>query len=355
MWDHFDIVSTLLQQAHRNLSAAQVQKLGKLRLRSFNQAKKQFVLPLPRLIALSQEQPVRLIVDYVLMGRDTATLTFPFNYLYNYNTGKMQPTLYVLFVLAQVGESLYPIALEFWGQQEWALEQDIYLTKRDVAEAEILGLAERGLEIEEVLFDAGFCSKAFLDALAELEIPYICRFPRSWQIECLGQQGKAADWMQDNRRFFFDRYRGCFLDSAQGVFGQHSVQLVAVANSRQKLDSRKYYCLLTNQLNLKPTQVLRHYLQRGQIEWFFRQLKSYLGLMAFHRHHPDEALIPHFQLRCAAFILVQDFAKDVGLTIFEALRFFKTLSLSEIQQRLKSYWLQWAQFLVNTSTQQVTT
>ena len=52
--NHFAIISVLLQHTHRNLSAHQVKKLGQLKHRGFQKAKKQFVLPLPKLIALSQ-------------------------------------------------------------------------------------------------------------------------------------------------------------------------------------------------------------------------------------------------------------------------------------------------------------
>lgn len=70
---------------------------------------------------------------------------------------------------------------------------------------------------------------------------------------------------------------------------------------------------------------------------------------AFHRHHPDEALIPHFQMRCAAFVMLQDYAWGEGLTLFQALTEFRLLSQSEIRMRLGFYWSQWEQSLVDPS------
>lgn len=68
---------------------------------------------------------------------------------------------------------------------------------------------------------------------------------------------------------------------------------------------------------------------------------------AFHRHHPDEALIPHFQMRCAAFVILQAYAADSGQTLFQALTEFRSLGQAEIQLRLKVYWSQWEQHLVD--------
>lgn len=67
---------------------------------------------------------------------------------------------------------------------------------------------------------------------------------------------------------------------------------------------------------------------------------------AFHRHYPDEALIPHFQMRCAAFVILQEYAADSRLTLFQALTEFRTLSQAEIQLRLRRLWTQWEQHLV---------
>jgi hypothetical protein len=347
--NHFAIISVLLQHTHRNLSAHQVKKLGQLKHRGFQKAKKQFVLPLPKLIALSQGQPVRLIMDYVLIGRNTREITFPFNYTFNPNSWRMEPTIFVLFILAEIGDKVYPVFLDFWGQEEWETDDGLHLTKLDVARSAVLSLHEQGLEIGELLFDAGFCSKAFVMELQTFKIPFVCRFPRSWKLYNKGEGRTAAQLFRNNRKFFYDRHLGCHLIARRGQFADQAVKLVAVANTRQKLDERKYYCLLTNQVKLNHTEILRHYKFRGKIEAFFKVLKSYLGMGAFHRHHPDEALIPHFQMRCAAFVILQDYAADAGRTLFQALAEFRLLSQPEIRLRLSVYWFHWAQHLVDPS------
>lgn len=347
---HFAILSVLLQHTHRNLSAHQVKKLGKLKHAPFQKAKKQFVFPLQKVIALSRKQPVRLILDYVLIGRNTRQITFPFNYTFNPNSYRLEPTIFTLFVLAEIGQALYPVFLDFWAQEEWEQDDALYLTKLDVAQAAVLSLYEQGLEISEVLFDAGFCSKAFLAKLQTFKIPFICRFPRTWNLVVRGQGRRPAALFRKNRAFYYDRHKACYLIAKKGRFAEHAVKLVAVANSRKKLDKRHYYCLLTNRLSLNHTEILRHYGHRGRIEGFFRTLKSYLGLCAFHRHHPDEALIPHFHLRCAAFVLIQAYVSDTKQTIFQALEQFRTCSTSEIQQLLQKHWLEWELHLVDPST-----
>jgi hypothetical protein len=249
---YFAITRLLLQHTHRSLSAHQIKKLGKLSHRSFQRAKKAFVLPTKYLIALSRKQPVRLILDYVLVSRTSQEITFPFNYVLNPNTRRLEPTMFILFVVAEIQGQLYPVHLDFWAQEEWAEGDGLYLTKIDVAKAAILQLREQGLEIAEVLFDAGFCSQSMLRDLAELEIPYICRFSRCWNIESTtGLTAASARLFTDNRAFYYDRHRACFLASVTGTYAGHAVKLVAIANSRQKLDERRYYCLITNQTHLR--------------------------------------------------------------------------------------------------------
>ena len=347
---HFAITRVLLQHTHRSLSAHQIKKLGKLPPRPFQKAKKEFVLPTKYLIALSRKQPVRLILDYVLVSRTMEEITFPFNFVLNPNTRRLEPTMFILFVVAEIDGRLYPVHLDFWAQEEWAEGDGLYLTKIDVAKAAIVRLQEQGLEIAEVLFDAGFCSQAMLRDLAELEIPYVCRFSRSWNIETASGLAASASLFTNNRAFYYDRHKECFLASVTGTFAGHAVKLVAIANSRQKLDQRRYYCLLTNQTELRHTEVFRHYLKRGRIEWLFKVLKSYLGMLAFHRHHPDECLIPHFQMRCAAFVVVQEYARETGTTLFKALQAFREMNQAEIQLLLRPYWDHWGQHLVAPST-----
>ena len=95
---------------------------------------------------------------------------------------------------------------------------------------------------------------------------------------------------------------------------------------------------------------MKRYAGRGRIEWFFKIMKSYLGLEAFYRHNPDSSLIPNFNLRAAAFVLVQDFAKDVGLTIPQALMKLRKMTALEAELALRRYWCNWAESLVQTTT-----
>lgn len=102
-------------------------------------------------------------------------------------------------------------------------------------------------------------------------------------------------------------------------------------------------------MKLNHTELLRHYKYRGKIEAFFKILKSYLGMGAFHRHHPDEALIPHFQMRCAAFVMLQEYSAASGQTLFQALTEFQGICQPEIQLRLSSHWSHWTQHLIDPS------
>lgn len=351
--NNYAILQSLLQNSQRNLSMNQIRQLANLTKRQAYKAHKEFCLPLGQIISMSQQEPVRLILDYVLISRDMQTLTYPFNYVLNTNTYQLKPTLFVLFILAEVRGKYYPIFLDFWAQEEWEQSDAIYISKFDVAKSALCEVYEKGLEISEVLFDAGFCSKAFLDELQDFEIPYICRLPRNrklWLSPLVGK--KAAEIFRNNRQFYYDRYRKCYVNDCIGQYGNHETKLVAVANRRHKLDERKYYCLLTNQTELTGAQVLKRYMGRGRIEWFFKIMKSYLGLEAFYRHNPDSSLIPNFNMRAAAFVLVQDFACDMDFTIPQALMQLRKMSALEAELVLKRYWLNWAESIVKTTTGQ---
>ena len=343
---HFKALCAILQNAHRNLSANEAKKLAGLSHRAFQQAKKEFAMPLNRIIQMSKQRPVRLILDYVLIGRTCKFITFPFNLTFNPNTQQLQPTLFLLFALAEVEGELYPIEIDFWANEDWEPEDGLYLSKNDVAKSMITGLVEKGLEFYEVLFDAGFPSEDLLNELDDLEIPYICRIKSNWQISAYGLKRSAKEMFSKKRRFFFDRHLNCFLFSRKGHFGSHEVKLVAVANTRQKLLKRQFYCLLTNRTELKHTQVLRHYQKRGKIEWFFKVMKSYLGLAAFFRHHPDESLLPHFHFRCSAFVVLQSYAKSLSLSFFKALQKLKKMSWNEAQKVLEPHWCKWSESLM---------
>ena len=349
---HFNALCAILQNAHRNLSANEAKQIAGLSHRAFQKAKKEFAMPLQRIIRLSQERPVRLILDYVLISRNCKFITFPFNLTFNPNTQRFQPTLFLLFALAEIDGDLYPLQMDFWANEDWEPDDGLYLTKNDVAKSMITGLVEKGLQFFEVLFDAGFPSEDLLNELDDLNIPYICRIKSSWKISAYGLKRSAKEMFNKKRRFYFDRHQGCFLFSRKGHFGNHEVKLVAVANTREKLLNKKFYCLLTNRKELKHTQILRDYQKRGKIEWFFKVMKSYLGLAAFFRHHPDESLLPHFHLRCAAFVLLQSYAKSMSKSLFQALKALKKMTWEEVQNSLMQHWQDWSESLMNPTKNQ---
>jgi len=345
--NHFSILCTLLQHAQRKFSATSIRKLTKLSERKFQRAKGQFKLPTPQIIAKSKSRPVRLIIDYVLISRNSKTLTYPFSLIFNQNNNQFGPTLSMLFAIAEIDGQYYPVAFDFWTQQEW--DPVNFFSKNELAKYMITSLYEQGLVIEELLFDAGFCSAEFLNELNELQIPYVCRMKSAWKIDSYGLKRNARQMFGLSRRFYFDRHKSCYVFSRTGQFGDHKVKLVAIANSRQRLEEKKFYCLITNQVKLKHTQIFRHYLKRGKIEWFFKMMKSYLGLEAFFRHDPDVALIPHIMMRCAGFVLVQALAKSWKRSIESTLHELKQRSISEAQECLKEIFDQWAESLIEST------
>jgi len=344
---HFSILSTLLQHAQRKYSATRIRKLSNISHRKFQKAKHQFKLPTAQIIARSRSQPVRLIIDYVLLSRPGKSLTFPFNLLYNQNNNQFGPTLCLLFAIAELDGKYYPIAFDFWTQQEW--DPVNFFSKNELAKYMITSLYEQGLVIRELLFDAGFCSAAFLNELNDMQIPYICRMKSAWTIYSYGAKRSARQMFGLGKRFFFDRHKSCYMFSRKGQFGNHQAKLVAIANNRERLESKQFYCLITNQLKLGDAQVLRHYLKRGKIEWFFKMMKSYLGLEAFYRHHPDDSLIPHIEMRCAGFVLAQELAANWKMSVEGALHKLNGLSVFEAKRSLKDIYDRWAESLIDST------
>ena len=142
-----------------------------------------------------------------------------------------------------------------------------------------------------------------------------------------------------------------FLKSTRGVYANHEVQLVVVADTKEKLKERNFYCLITNCLNLKYPQVMRCYSQRGKIEFFFKKLKSYLGITSFHSHQ-EETLRNHLHFSLAGYIIVQQLAQDKNLTFYQALQSLKIQSRDQMETELEPLWAYWQKSLVNIASQE---
>jgi len=242
---------------------------------------------------------------------------------------------------------------DFWTQQEW--DPVNFFSRNELAKFMIISLYEQGLVIKELLCElcpygyAGFCSAEFLDEINDLQIPYVCRIRSDWGIESYGAKRKANQMFGLGKCFFFDRHKSCYVFSRKGQFGNHRAKMVAIANSRERLEAKQFYCLLTNQRKLSDSRVLRHYMKRGKIEWFFKMMKSYLGLGAFFRHHPDEALIPHIEMRCAGFVLAQELAANWKMSVEGALHKLNGLSILEAKQSLKDIFDRWSESLIDST------
>jgi len=176
--DHFDILCSLLKQSNRNLSNHRIRKLTKLNSRQFYRRKQEFILPLKHVISISQTQPVRLILDYVLISGKLQIINRPFSLVHNPANSHTESCLVILFVLAQVDDQLYPMALDFWEAETFLTQEgEAYFDKIELAENLMIQLLQAGLNISEVLCDAGFTRADFLKLLNQMKIPYICRFP----------------------------------------------------------------------------------------------------------------------------------------------------------------------------------
>lgn len=145
-----------------------------------------------------------------------------------------------------------------------------YKSKSELAE-EMLEKLISVYNIERVIFDAGFCVPSLLKMLDFLSIKYICRYPKSRKLIYKNKSAKVESIFKNatNASYYYYKDNG-YLNSSLAKYADHDVQIVVVANTKEKLIKKDFYCLLTNDLDLKYPTVLKTYKKRGKIEDLFK-------------------------------------------------------------------------------------
>lgn len=272
----------------------------------------------------------RLILDYVIVESDMWVINKPFNLIKNHNTNNYEPCLVILVAALEIKGKVYPIDFAFWQSEIMTGEDEVYLTKNEIAE-EMINRLVRSYKIKEIIFDAGFCDPFLLETISKLGINYICRFPKSRKIKRVNNSENAKKIFKDSRNGEFYYYKGNgYLNSCIGEYANHKIQLVVVANKKDKLISKDFYCLLTNNLNLKYPTVLKNYKNRGKIEDLFKKLKTYMGLTVTNRHNEDY-IIDRINLTFTGFVIVQEYSSKIKKTFHRTLEHIKGLN----QRKLK--------------------
>ena len=325
-----ELMSSFLEKAHRKLADIEIYK-NKLSYADFKSTKKLLGIKFYNTNNFASKSS-RLLLDYVLIEANMTIINKPFNLLYNQNTKRYEPCLVILVASLEIEGKVYPIDFNFWISQHMIEPEqgEEYLTKSQIAETMIERLVKK-FNITEIIFDAGFCVPSLLLKINSLNIKYICRFPKSRNITHNDKKANASKIFKDslNQDFYYYHNNG-YLKSTIGQYADHNIQMVVVANTKEKLILKDLYCLITNNINLKYPTVLKTYKKRGKIEDLFKKLKTYLGLTVCNRHN-EEYFTDRFNLAITAFIIIQDYSQKSKMTFHKALSHIKNKNFIDIK------------------------
>ena len=267
----------------------------------------------------------------------------PYNIIYNHASGKHEPCLVILFIVLLVDNEIYPISTEFWISETMMFDDEIYRKKTEIAEYIIKNLLNIGMEIDRVLFDAGFNVPDFISFLNIKNIEFIARISKTKKMDN-GNTIKELFSDKRNGEFYYYHKYG-FTNYIDVEYAKTLSRLVVICDSSTKLKDRDFYCILSSSLDISYTETIRIYSLRSKIESFFRNLKSYIGLSSPRNHNQDK-ITSHINFCLAMHLLVQHISKKKKLTFYQALIFIKKESLSKIIREFSAYWKQIAEMFV---------
>ena len=130
--------------------------------------------------------------------------------------------------------------------------------------------------------------------------------------------------------FFYNKVG--YIHKKEVSFYDEVSTLVVVANKREKLLNRDFYCLISTEKK-SYTEIFRSYKERFKIEVFFRNMKNYIGLERSRNHHQDK-IFNHFALCIFSYILVENLSKKINKTFFLSLIYIQTNEIKIVEKML---------------------
>lgn len=263
---------------------------------------------------------------------------FPFNPIYNYNLHCGKNCLVMMFIAFESKGKLYPILFDYWISEVYYDEDEQYFTKDEIFIRSVDYLIKSGLNIETMLFDAGFFHKAILTKLSGFGIEIVTRCPKGRLVTTNKGKQKAKDIFFESYNgdfYYFHRYES-FINSAPAEVLGKPGQIVGIANNRKGLLEKNLFFLFSSNLELTAPEILRLYKTRWKIESFFKILKSYLSLSVFYRNN-YEYVNERINLALAGFIVIQEMASRTKRSFYQTLKLFQDGKLEDLfQQAFKS-------------------
>jgi len=226
-----------------------------------------------------------------------------------------------MFIAFESNGKLYPILFDYWISEVYYDEDEQYFTKDEIFIRSIDYLIEAGLNIETMLFDAGFFHKSILTKLAGFGIEIVTRCPKGRVVTTDNGKQKAKDIFLDSYNgdfYYFHRYESFINSTPAEVLGQPG-QIVGIANNKEGLLKKNLFFLFSSNLVLTAPEILRLYKTRWKIESFFKILKSYLSLSVFYRNN-YEYVNERINLALAGFVVIQEMATETKRSFYQTLK-----------------------------------
>lgn len=327
----------------RESSNSEIARELKVQLKTISKLKEQFKinsLKMVRKINEIKNKKKILILDYVLIEHKMEVLNKPYNQTYNPNTRRLEDFVVMLVAIVNINGEIYPIKYDFWISDMLIEEGEIYMSKIDIAIDCIDNLLTLGLKVDEIIFDAGFNTKKMLNYLESNKLNFVTRQPKSRKMDYDNKKLNSKEIFKDeyNGKFYFYHKNG-FLNHRRVKYAQIEMELVVVAQKKDDLVNRDFFCIISNRTDTSYTEIYKSYKIRSSIEMFFKRNKSYLALRSFNGNNQDK-IEQHVNLCFASYMLIQRVSIEKKLTFYKTVLFLKTLSNTQIDRQIKRFWIQ---------------
>lgn len=272
-----------------------------------------------------------LIADFMLVPAHGNEFVYPYNPIYNYTNHCYQNCLVIMFICFESEDKIYPVLFDYWISEIYYDEDESYLTKDDVFIRSLKYLTDSGLDIETILFDAGFFHKEIIQKLSDLKIDIVTRCPKGRKVTVNNCSEKVKELFVDDFNgsfYYYHRYQSFLNSTVAEIYGEKG-QIVGIAKQRNNLIEKKLFYLFSTNLKLTAPQILQLYKRRWKIESFFKVLKSYLSLSVFYRND-YEYVNERINIALAGFFIIQELASKIKSTFHKTLKLFQEDKLQNL-------------------------
>lgn len=258
---------------------------------------------------------------------------------------------YVVAVL-KVGNHIIPWGVTLYSKKEHCRKLGVTFRKTTEMAADLIRAfdAPKGMRVH-VLFDSYYLCKTVVKACRDKGFHFISTLKDNRNLFRHGRKLKAGRYKKNvlrrgrKQRLVLARGKGeaqfTYVDA--GWLDVSGLGNLHVIFSR-KNGERKIIGLVTDDPELKATEILRTYSERWSIEVFFKDAKQHLGLGEY-QNRPYRAAVRHLHLVCFAYALLTHLRLE-GEKGKQKKHAAQKLSTSEAQNELRRLvWQDMSQYL----------